>query len=188
MLNSHINQLIRQASAGNQQALDEVWPELYSSIREIAARQMARESNGGVLQTTAIIHEAYFRLRDQDRSNWNTKTEFLSTASLMMRRILVDAARHRNTERRGGRNVGQRVSETEISVCDQRLAILEIHDALEKLNEIAPEPALVLERSTFGGMTVPQIAESLEVSASTVDRRLRFARAWLRRHLMEDCE
>jgi RNA polymerase sigma factor (TIGR02999 family) len=180
--NNQVNRLIQQAATGSREALDEVWPELYESIREIASRQMARESNGGVLQTTAIVHEAYFRLREQDRSNWHSRTQFLSTASTMMRRILVDAARRRNAEKRDG----DRVCESEISVLDQRVAVLEIHEAIKRLQEIAPDPAQVLEMSIFGGMTLPQIAEALEVSPSTVDRRLRFARAWLRRQLLEE--
>jgi len=182
----HVNQLIRQASTGSSEALDEVWPELYQSIHNIASRQMARESNGGVLQTTAIVHEAYFRLRDQDRSNWASRTQFLATASTMVRRIIVDAARKRNATKRGGDRKGDRVSETELSVCDQRLAVLEIHEALNKLQQVAPDPAQVLEMNVFGGMSLSQVAEALDVSPSTVDRRLRFARAWLRRQLVEE--
>lgn len=184
MQNEKVNKLIQQAASGDREALDRVWPELYQSIHEIASRQMARESNGGLLQTTAIVHEAYFRLREQNRSNWESRTQFLSTASTMVRRILVDAARKRNAIKRGGSRDGERFAETELSVFDQRLAVLEIHEALKKLQEVAPDPARVLELSIFGGMTLPQIAESLDVSPSTVDRRLRFARAWLRRQLL----
>ena len=185
MKNSQVNRLIRQAAGGSREALDKVWPELYTSIHEIASRQMAREFNGNLLQTTAIVHEAYFRLREQDRANWNSRAEFLSTASTMMRRILVDTARKRLATKRGGAIDGERVCETELSVCDQRVAVLEIHDALEKLFKIAPEPAEVLEKAIFGGMTLHQVAKALSISRSTVDRRLRFARAWLRRHLSE---
>lgn len=104
----------------------------------------------------------------------------------MVRRILVDAARKRNAVKRSGERLGDRVSETELSVCDQQLAVLEIHEALNELQQVAPEPARVLEMSVFGGMALPQVAEALEVSQSTVDRRLRFARAWMRRQLMEE--
>lgn len=185
MQNDQVNQLIQQAAAGNPIALDEVWPELYRSIHKIAARQMARESNGGLLQTTAIVHEAYFRLRDQQRAGWRSRSEFLMTAATMVRRVLVDGARQRKAEKRGGKFVGHRVPETEISVGDQRIALLEIHDAIEQLSEIASDAAAVLEMAVFGGMRLPQIAEALNISRSTVDRRLRFARAWLRRQLLE---
>jgi len=178
--------LARQSDQSTDPTGDEVWPELYRSIHNIASRQMARESNGGLLQTTAIVHEAYFRLREQDRSSWASRTQFLATASTMVRRILVDAARKRNAVKRGGDRQGERESETELSVCDQRLAVLEIHEALGKLQQVAPDPAQVLEMSVFGGMTLPQVADALGVSPSTVDRRLRFARAWMRRQLMEE--
>jgi len=110
------------------------------------------------------------------------------TASTMIRRTLIDAARSRNAEKRGGnmkRSVGEEIL---LPVADHRFGVLEIHESLELFAEINPDAAQVIELTVFGGLTATQIAEALATSKSTVDRRLRFARAWLRKQLIEDSE
>lgn len=164
---------------------DSLWPNLYQSLRQIAARHMARESHSRLLQTTCIVHEAYFRLRNQHSINLDSETEFLAAASIAMRRILIDEHRKRTAAKRGGQSQRSDLSDTKLAVADRRFEAIEIDEALKKLAERSPQQSRALEMLIFGGATLPQIANSLSLSVSTVERRVRMARAWLRKELYD---
>lgn len=182
-----IASLVRAAGTGNREALDQVWPKLYRNLHEIASRQMKGESQNHLLQTTAVVHEAYFRLSQQQHSAWGDQNDFLAAAAITMRRILVDASRKRNSQKRGGGNTKRNdLSDTQLAVSDGRFEVLEIHEALRRLEEFSPQQSTALEMMIFGGATLPQIAAALSTSVSTVERRIRSARAWLRRELTEN--
>lgn len=181
----HVNSLIQAAGHGDRDALDRAWPGLYKHLHEIAASQMSRERSGHLLQTTAIVHEAYFRLSDQKRSQWDDQRSFFAAAAVVMRRILIDSARHEKAEKRGGSVLRRELSDSRLAVDDGRYSAIEVHDALERLAAFAPDQAKALELMIFGGLTRKETAEVLAVSESSIDRKVRSAKAWLRRELSE---
>ena len=173
----------QSAGRGDRTALDDVCSSLYDQLHDIAASQMSRESRPGLLQTTAVVHEAWFRLSRQRNSSWCDRNSFLAAAANVMRRVLIDSARAAGAQRRGGDLKRQRLTDTRLSFHDSAFEAVEIDDALQRLAEFAPESAQALELMIFGGMTGDETANALGVSPSTIDRRLRVARAWLRREL-----
>lgn len=185
MSDRKINSQVQAAGQGDRSALDDAWPGLYSQLHDIAAGQMARERPGHLLQTTAIVHEAYFRLSDQQKSDWPDKRSFLAAAAVVMRRILIDSARRDRSRKRGGTAQKQALSDTNIAFDDRGFSAIDTHEALERLAEFAPDQARTLELMIFGGLTGEEVAEVLGVSASTIDRKVRAAKAWLRRELSD---
>ena len=161
--------------------------ELYDSLREIAASRMRQERHDGILQTTMVVHEAYLRLRRQSKP-WASRAEFCAAASSTMRRVLVDYARRKSATKREGARSRADLSDAVLAIDDQRWQALELHDALEALAAFAPDQARALELMYFGGLTGDEIAQALETSPGTVDRRLRTAKAWLRRELGRDVD
>ena len=182
---AHLNQLIKAASQGDRDALDGLVPDLYEQLHQLAAAQMQKERSGHLLQTTAIVHEAYFRLTEQNRSRWQDKSSFFAAASVVMRRVLIDSARHERAAKRGGGAERSVLSDSRLAVDEVGYSTVEIHEALGKLAEFAPEQAKAIEMMIFGGMTGEEVATALQVSPSTIDRRIRSAKAWLRRELSE---
>lgn len=183
MSDPKLNLLIQLAGRGDRSALDDVWPGLYAQLHDIASGQMAKERSGHLLQTTAVVHEAYFRLSDQQRSDWKDKPSFLAAAAVVMRRILIDTARRERSQKRGGNSKRQVLSETSVAFDDHGYSAIEVHEALEQLAKFAPDQARALELMIFGGLTGEEVAGVLGVSASTIDRKVRAAKAWLRREL-----
>ena len=177
--------LIQAAGLGDRQALDRVMPELYGHLRDIATNQMARERSGHLLQTTALIHEAYLRLSEQRRSDWRDRGSFLAAASVVMRRVLIDDARRDRAQKRGGGLKKRSISDSRLAFDDGVVSVIEIHEALETLESFAPDQAKALELMIFGGLTGEETAAALGVSPSTIDRKVRAAKAWLRRELSE---
>jgi RNA polymerase sigma factor (TIGR02999 family) len=177
------NALIQAAGQGDREALDQVWPDLYRQLHDLAAAQMSKEQNGGLLQTTAIVHEAYFRLSEQKRSEWPDRGSFFAAAAVVMRRILIDSARRERAVKRGGRQSRRTLSDTQLGVDDQRFEAIDLHEALEQLAQFAPDQAKALELMIFGGLTGEETAVVLGVSPATIDRKVRLAKAWLRREL-----
>ena len=185
----HYEALIEAAGRGDRAALDGLLPDLYDQLHELAAFQMRKERPGHLLQTTAILHEAYFRLSKQERSSWRDMPSFLAAASVMMRRVLVDNARKERAAKRGGSVRRDRLADSKLALLEatpaSNCASIEIHEALEKLSTFAADQARALEMMFFGGMTGEQVAQALGVSPSTIDRRIRAAKAWLRRELSD---
>ncbi len=184
MSDKQFDALIQAAGRGDREALNKAWPDLYDHLHRIAANQMSAERSGRhLLQTTAIVHEAYFRLSDQKRSHWQDKSSFFAAAAIVMRRILIDSARSAMTTKRGGSMQRQNLSDTLLSFEEKGHAALDIHEALQRLADFAPDQSRVLELMIFGGMTSKEVATAIGVSQSTIARRIRAARAWLRREL-----
>ena len=174
-----VTQLLIRLTDGDRAVLDELLPLIYGELRRVAAGYLRRESPGHTLQPTALVHEAYLRLVDQTQVRWQNRAHFLGVAAQMMRRILVDHARSRQAEKRGGEFRKLSLDEN-IDVSDERAAeLVNLDDALKKLAEIDPAKSRVVELRFFGGLSVEETAEVLGVSAPTVKRHWRLAKAWL---------
>ncbi|HET8781420.1 MAG TPA: sigma-70 family RNA polymerase sigma factor [Pyrinomonadaceae bacterium] len=168
---------------GDKAALDRLMPLVYQELRRLARRQMRRERQGDTLQTTALVNEAYLRLVDYERVQPRDRNHFLAIAAQAMRRILIDRARVRRSEKRG--SDPQKVPLEEITdLADERAAdLLALDDALHALARIDFRKAQLVELRYFGGLTVHETADVLGVSSPTVERDWRMARIWLHREI-----
>ncbi|AHG88423.1 RNA polymerase sigma factor [Gemmatirosa kalamazoonensis] len=165
--------------------LEQLVPLVYDELRRIAHRQLAARAPGATLQTTGLVHEAYLKLVDQSRARWSDRAHFLAVASLAMRHVLVDRAKARLAQKRGGGRVRVSLDEDRIAADDQPEALLQLHEALERLAAVEPRLARVVECRFFGGLTQEEIAESLGIAVRTVERDWAKARVLLRRALLE---
>ena len=159
---------------------------VYAELHQQAARAMGRETPDHTLQATALVSEAYLRLIDQSRVQWRNRAHFFGVAAQLMRRILVDHARGRLAAKRGG-GVRQLtlddVDPVGASPNDEAVDVLALHEALERLAALDPGQARIVELRYFGGMTIEDTAEALDLSPATIKREWAVARAWLRREL-----
>jgi len=174
-----VTQLLIQLTEGNRTVLDELLPLIYSELRSLAANYLRRERSGHTLQPTALVHEAYMRMVDQTRVQWQNRAHFFGVAAQMMRRILVDHARANAAEKRGGEMQKIALDEN-IDVSgetDRNLVALD--DALNRLAELDPQKSKIVELRFFGGLSAEETAEALGVSVPTVKRQWRMAKAWL---------
>jgi RNA polymerase sigma factor (TIGR02999 family) len=177
-----VSRLLLAWSSGDQSALEKLTPIVYHELHRIAGQYMRRENAGHSLQTTALVNEAYVRLVDYKRMQWQNRAHFFAVSAQLMRRILVDHARRRNLKR--GRGV-QHVSLEEASmVGDGRDAdLVALDDAMNALARLDPRKVQVVEMRFFGGLSVEEIAEVLKISTVTVMRDWSTAKAWLYREL-----
>jgi RNA polymerase sigma-70 factor (ECF subfamily) len=177
-----ISTLLRAWSNGDQSALERLTPVVYDELHRLARRYMKGERSGHSLQTTALVNEAYMRLVDYERMQWQNRAHFFAVSAQLMRRILVEHARRHNLKRGGGM---QHVSLDEASMVDgdQDTDLVALDDALNGLARIDPRKVQVVEMRFFGGLSVEETAEVLKVSPVTVKRDWRAARAWLYREL-----
>jgi len=178
-----ITQLLQELKKGRTGAADELIPLVYDELRRIASRYMRRERMGHTLQPTALVHEAYMRVIARRPVDWQGRSHFFAVAAQVMRHLLVDYARERQRAKRGG--VQQRVSLDEAMLfsdvqCDEFVAL---DEALARLAELDPRQSQIVELRYFGGLTVEETAETLDISAKTVKRDWSVARAWLHREL-----
>jgi RNA polymerase sigma factor (TIGR02999 family) len=164
-----------------QHALDQVVALTYQELRAIAHRRLAARNRGGTLSTTGLIHEAYLKLVDQSRAGWQDRAHFLALASLAMRHVLVDRARERGALKRGGARRQITLDDEALAVEDQPEALLQLNEALERLATLEPRLAQVVECRFFGGLTEPETAAALGLTARTVQRDWVKARVLLRR-------
>ena len=175
------------ADEGNREALDHLMPLVYDELRQLAASFLRRERAGHTLQATALAHEAFLKLVDQDRVSWKGRTHFLAVSALAMRRLLVDHAERHHAKKRGGGwqrvtfdfQLGQPLPEASLE------EVIALDAALERLGELNPRHARVLELRVFAGMSLPEVASHLDVSLRTVERDWAVSRAWLRGELAE---
>jgi RNA polymerase sigma factor (TIGR02999 family) len=177
-----VNDLTRNlnsSSPPDARAASELLSLVYDELRRLAAKRMAAEARGQTLQPTALVHEAWLRLTNDEKRHWNDRTHFFAAAAEAMRRILVDNARHKRTERHGGRQ--QRVEMIEIASPEGRNddQILAVNDALEKFTAEDKLKAELVKLRYFIGMTIEEAAEALGISAPTAKRYWAYARAWL---------
>ncbi len=180
-----LTDLLDRWSHGDSAAGDRLLPLVYDQLRELAGVRFRGERSNHTLQPTALVHEAFLRLRAQNQVQWQNRAQFLGYSARVMRQILVDHARSRNRHKRGGH--WQRVPMTDISDFVQTPpGILALNEALEWLGKRDPVKSRVVELRFFGGLTHDEIALLLEVSETTVRRHWRTARAWLHQRLVED--
>lgn len=183
--NPNVSQLLEAWGAGDQAALEQLMPLVYDELRSIAHRHLGRERAGHTLQTSALVNEAYLKLVKEREMRWQNRAHFFAIAARLMRLILVDYARGRNRVRRGGG--AQRVSLDEaMAVSDeQAVDVLAVDEALNRLAAFDERKSRVVELRYFSGLSVEETAEVLQVSAVTVMREWRLAKAWLHRALTE---
>jgi RNA polymerase sigma factor (TIGR02999 family) len=179
-----ITQLLAKWSSGDESALEALMPLVYQELRKLAGRYLRRERAGHTLQPTALVNEAYLRLVDQKSPRWQNRAQFYGIAAQLMRRILVDHARVKHAEKRGGADQ-QRLSITsaELLATKPDLDVLALNEALEELTAMDPQQGRIVELKFFGGLSIEETAEVLGISHSTVERDWKMARAWLRRKL-----
>jgi len=168
---------------GDAAALDRLIPLAYAELRRIAHRYMRDERRNHPLQTTALVHEAYLRLIDVKRVDWQSRNQFYAVSARMMRRILVEEARKRNADKRGADASHVAVDEALLAAPERGADVLALENALERLEALDERKARVVELRCFAGLSVPETAEVLGVSEETVFRDWRMAKLWLRREL-----
>jgi RNA polymerase sigma-70 factor (ECF subfamily) len=184
-LSKNVTQLLRDWSHGDQAALSQLMPVVYEELRRLGASWLRRERPGHTLEPTALIHEAYLRLIDQDHPEWESRTHFFGIASRLMRQILVQHARRRATAKRGGEQ--QKVSLDEVLVYSPERAsqLVALDEALSGLAAMDERKCRIVEMRHFGGLTSEEIAQELDISVATVGREVRIAEAWLNREMSQ---
>jgi RNA polymerase sigma-70 factor (ECF subfamily) len=179
-----VTRLLVSWQNGSQEALDQLMPLVYQELRTIAGRHLSRESIGHTLQSTALVHEAYMKLIGQRRVQWQNRAHFFGIAAQMMRRILVDHARHQRRDKRGGGATTLSLDEAIGAVQPEAdLDLLALDEALTSLALIDPRGARIIELRFFSGLTIDETAAVLDISAGTVKREWSAARAWLYREV-----
>jgi len=178
-----VTRLLAEARLGRSDALHRLMPLVYRELRRIAGHQMRAERPGHTLQPTALVHEAFLRLVDQNHDNWQNRTQFFGVAAQLMRRLLVDHARRRRAAKRGipvtlSERIYQRAPGT-----DQTEEILAVDEMLARLAELDPRQARVVELRYFGGLSVEETAEALGIATRTVKLDWAMAKGWMKSQL-----
>ena len=175
-----VTRLLGELNRGDRRALDSLMPLVYDELRRIAGYHLKRERSEHTLQPTALVHEAFMRMVDQNACHWQSRLHFMSVAATMMRRVLIDHAKARFREKRGG--PGQQrlsIDDLNIAVEERAVEVIAIDEALKKLHDLDPLQARVVELRFFGGLSVEETAQILELSEATIKRYTNSARAWL---------
>jgi RNA polymerase sigma factor (TIGR02999 family) len=180
---AEITGLLKAWSSGDEAALARLAERVYPELRRMARRYMKNERQANTLQSTALVHEVYLRLIDVTGVEWHERAQFFAMAAQMMRRILVDAARARAADKRGGRATKVNLDEAAILSRAPNRSILAVDEALTALSQVAPRQAKVVELRYFGGLTEEEIVGILKISPRTVRRDWDIAKAWLLREL-----
>jgi len=178
-----ITNLLLAWGQGDEGALQSLMPLVYDELRKVAARHMRSQREGHTLQTTALVNEAYLRLIDASQVQWQNRAHFFAVAAHLMRRILVDFARSRNYQKRGGGAKAVSLDEAMIVAPERGADLLALDEVLTRLQALNGRQAQVVELRYFGGLSEDETAEALKVSVRTVRRDWNFARAWLHREL-----
>lgn len=180
---AEITQLLSEWSSGKQEALDVLVDRLYPELKRIASRYISKERAGHTLQSTALVNEAYLRLVDQ-KAQWANRAHFLAVCARIIRGILVDYARARKSEKRGGGAYCLALDEA-IDIPGRRdLDLMELDQALKLLAELDPRQSQIVELRYFGGLSIEETAEFLKLSTATVKRDWSVAKAWIRREIL----
>lgn len=180
---ARVTALLQAWGAGDQSALDELMPLMERELHRVAVHHMRGERPGHSLQPTALVNEAYLRLVDVAQVRWQNRSHFLSVAARLMRRILVDLARAKGSQKRGGRAPMVPLDDVDVAGDTQAPDVVALHDALEALARVDARKARVVELRYFGGLTVDETADVIGVSPETVMRDWTFAKVWLLREL-----
>jgi RNA polymerase sigma factor (TIGR02999 family) len=177
---ARVTELLLAWSDGRREALDELVPLVYAELRRLAAAYVRREPAGHSLQPTALVHETYVRLVDQRQARWLTRAQFFGAAAGLMRRILVDLARTRRADKRGGRLERVTLAEDVAAADGREIDVLALHESLERMAAFSPRQERIVELRYFGGLTIEETAAVLDLSEATVVREWTAAKAWLR--------
>jgi RNA polymerase sigma factor (TIGR02999 family) len=180
---TQVTQLLGRWRNGDRAALDSLIPLVYKELRRIAQHYLRNERPGHTLQGTALVHEAYVRMIEQDLPEWQNRAHFFAVAAQLMRQILVDHARAHRSDKRGGGACTLALDEADKDAFRVDIDIIALDDALKTLSSMDPQQGKVVELKFFGGLSVEDTAEVLGVSSSTVKRDWTTARAWLHREL-----
>jgi len=181
MSDSHadITLLLHAAASGDRRDVDGLMMAIYDDMRRLAVGHMRGERKDHTLQPTALVHEAYVKLVDQQKTDWKDRLHFFAVASRIIRRILIDHARARQADKRGGDRTRLRLDDHDLAAPMQDVDLLALDEAMKELAEIDEQQARIVELRFFGGCTVEEVAELLKVGKRTVDRDWQAARAWL---------
>jgi RNA polymerase sigma factor (TIGR02999 family) len=185
-ISTDITQLLIAWGGGDRGAVEQLAPAIEQELRRVASRHLAGERRGHILQTTALVNEAYVRLIDWKNIRWQNRAQFFAMASQMMRHILVDYARARGREKRGGGVVHVSLSQAAGVAMDQSGDVLALDEALQRLQAFAPRQERIVELRFFGGLSLEETAEAIGVSVATVRKDWSLARAWLYRELRQE--
>ena len=169
--------------AEDRQSLDSLLPIVYQELRRLAASYLRRERPGQTLQPTALVHEAYLRLMKDRPDRWQNRAHFCAIAAHSMRQILIERARARGALKRGGANPRVTLDEALVGGGEMSIDLVALDEALERLARLDPEQARLVELRFFGGLTIEETAEAMDISPATVKRHWTVARAWLAREL-----
>lgn len=181
-----VTQLLMDWSDGNTAALKELMPLVYRELRKLARQYLKRERDGHTLQTTDLVHEAYLKLVDQRRVQWQNRTHFFGVAAELMRRILVDHARRHKRAKRGGGLPLLSLSQANMVSRQPTVDVIALDEALTRLAQVDERKARIVELRFFGGLEVDEVAEFLKISTPTVMREWKMAKAWLHRELSDE--
>src|SRR5580704_13981531 len=171
--------LLNKLAAGDQEAAAQLVPLVYEELRHLAARRLRQERPDHTLQATALVHEAYVKLAAQRDARWQNRAQFFGVASQAMRRILVDYARGQQRIRRGGKRQKVSLDDVVLVSPDRTEEVLAVHESLARLEKLDARQARIVELRYFGGLTVEEIAEVVDISTKTVMRELNVAKSWL---------
>lgn len=178
-----ITQLLERWSQGDEEALDQLMPLVYDELHRLAGAYLRSERREHTLQPTALVNEAYLKLVRQRNIQWQNRAQFFGVAAQLMRRILVDHARAAYADKRGGDRVNVSLKNIGAFGTQPTTDVLALHDVLNRLAEIDPDQSRIVELRFFGGLTIEEAAEVMQVSHSTVEREWKIAKAWLKREL-----
>lgn len=178
-LPADVTSLLNKLAAGDQAVAAELVPLVYEELRRLAAFRLRQERPNHTLQATALVHEAYMKLAAQKKTKWQNRAQFFGVAAQVMRRILVDYARGQQRIKRGGKQQKLSLDEVLLVSGERSEEVLSVHESLSRLESLDARQARIVELRYFGGLTVEEIAEVVGISAKTVMRELKVAKAWL---------
>jgi RNA polymerase sigma factor (TIGR02999 family) len=178
---SRVTQILSDIASGDPRAAEDLLPLVYEELRALAAARMAREAPGDTLQATALVHEAYLRLVDQERAQlWNSRGHFFAAAAEAMRRILVERARHKHSLKAGGGRHRLDLTDVQAPAMGPDVDVLALNEALDKLEREDKRKAELVKLRFFAGLTIDEAAQTLGIAPSTADNDWAYARCWLR--------
>lgn len=174
-----ITLILQRMENGDRKAAERLLPLVYNELRRLAAARMAREPAGHTLQATALVHEAWLRLGADQQPDWKSRAQFFAAAAEAMRRILIDSARRRLAQRRGGRIEHVNIDDVDLAGAADDARVLRVNEALEKFARDEPEKAQLVKLRYFAGLTLEEAAQALDIAVPTAGRWWAYARAWL---------
>lgn len=178
-----VTDLLRAWGKGDAAALDRLVPVVYEELERQARRYLRHERPGHTLETDGLVHEAYLRLVDQRKADWQNRAQFFGVAAQLMRRVLIDHVRSKQAAKRGGAGIQITLEDATAPAEERGVDLLALDEALTRLATLDPQQARVVELRYFTGLSIEETAEVLDISAATVKREWAMARAWLRREL-----